>query len=171
MDQYADRPMNLADATLAASGGLTFHATRPPSTARPHGFTQVDGPVLGLPPPGTVLRQRRGVPPIHPTDPLVAALPVQRHLGPEEVTELVATYRQHRRPAVAPVEVRPERLEEDRSSKRRSIAEKAQAGGGETPQAASLPAASAQDLPRYAARWLQSFREWVIGAIVPFTRA
>lgn len=31
---------------------------------------------------------------MHPTDPLVAEVPVQRRLGPDEVTELVAAYRQ-----------------------------------------------------------------------------
>ncbi|MGH9081896.1 MAG: hypothetical protein ACRDWN_00985 [Acidimicrobiales bacterium] len=31
---------------------------------------------------------------MHPTDPLVATLPVQRRLGPDEVVELVAAYRQ-----------------------------------------------------------------------------
>ncbi|MDA8355779.1 MAG: hypothetical protein M0Z95_05685 [Actinomycetota bacterium] len=40
-----------------------------------------------------MLRQGRGEPAVHPTDPLVAALPVQRRLGPEEVAELVVAYR------------------------------------------------------------------------------
>ncbi len=40
-----------------------------------------------------MLRQTPGEPPVHPTNPLVATLPVQRRLGPDEVVELVATYR------------------------------------------------------------------------------
>lgn len=59
-----------------------------------HAFAQVDGPVFQLPPLGTVLRRSPGEAPVHPTDPLVAALPVQRRLGPDEVTELVAAYRE-----------------------------------------------------------------------------
>lgn len=49
-------------------------------------------PFLYLPPLGTVLRQS-GKSPVDPTDALVAALPVQRRLAPDEVTELVASYR------------------------------------------------------------------------------
>jgi hypothetical protein len=49
--------------------------------------------VLCLPPLGTVLRQSPGEPPVHPTDPLVASLAVQRRLVPDEVAELVAAYR------------------------------------------------------------------------------
>jgi len=45
-----------------------------------------------LPPLGTVLRTSPGEPPVHPTDPLVATLPVQRRLGPSDVAELVAAY-------------------------------------------------------------------------------
>lgn len=41
-----------------------------------------------------MLQQNTGEPPVHPTNPLVATLPVQRRLGPGEVTELVAAYRQ-----------------------------------------------------------------------------
>jgi DNA-binding CsgD family transcriptional regulator len=40
-----------------------------------------------------VLRQTPGEPPVHPTNPLVATLPVQGRLGPDEVVELVAAYR------------------------------------------------------------------------------
>jgi len=50
--------------------------------------------MLQLPPLGTVLRHSPGEPPIHPTDPLVASLPVQRRLGPGEVDELVDAYRE-----------------------------------------------------------------------------
>ena len=57
-----------------------------------HAFTQVNGPALRLPSLGTVLRQRPGKPPVDPTGPLVASLPVQRRLGPDEVAELVAAY-------------------------------------------------------------------------------
>jgi DNA-binding CsgD family transcriptional regulator len=73
---------------------LPCHSTRPPSTAGGNAFAQVDGPVLCLPPLGTVLRQSPGEAPVHPTDPLVASLQVQRRLGPDEVTELVDAYRQ-----------------------------------------------------------------------------
>ncbi len=62
--------------------------------ARSHAFTQVDGPLLYLPPLGIVLRQSPDEPRVHPTDPLVASLPVQRRLKPDEVAELVAAYRQ-----------------------------------------------------------------------------
>jgi hypothetical protein len=72
---------------------LPCHSTRPPSSARSSAFAQVDGPVLQLPPLGTVLRQSPGEPPVHPTDPLVSALPIQRRLGPDGVAELVAAYR------------------------------------------------------------------------------
>jgi hypothetical protein len=72
---------------------LPCHSTRPPSTARSNAFAQVDGPALHLPPLGTVLRQGPGEPPVPPTDPLVATLPIQRRLGPDKVTELVAAYR------------------------------------------------------------------------------
>ena len=72
---------------------LTCHSTRPPSTARSSAFAQVDGPVLQLPPLGTVLRPSPGEPPVRPTAPLVTTLPIQRRLGPDEVTELVASYR------------------------------------------------------------------------------
>lgn len=78
---------------------LSCHSTRRPSTARGHAFTQVDGPVLHLPPLGTVLRQTPGEPPVHPTDPVVGTLPVQRRLDfegvaeSEGVAELVAAYR------------------------------------------------------------------------------
>ena len=41
-----------------------------------------------------MLRQSPGEAPVHPTDPLVATLPVQRRLGPDEVAELVAAYRE-----------------------------------------------------------------------------
>ena len=41
-----------------------------------------------------MLRQTPGEPPVHPTNPLVATLPVQGRLGPDEVVELVAVYRQ-----------------------------------------------------------------------------
>lgn len=61
--------------------------------AKPQAFTQVDGPLLCLPALGTVLRQSPGEPPVHPTDPLVGSLPVQRRLGPGEVADLVAAYR------------------------------------------------------------------------------
>lgn len=60
----------------------------------PHAFTQVDGPLLHLPPLGTVLRQVPGAAPVHPTDSIVATLPVQRRLGPDEVAALVTAYRQ-----------------------------------------------------------------------------
>jgi DNA-binding CsgD family transcriptional regulator len=50
--------------------------------------------VLQLPPLGTVLRPSPGEPPVRPTAPLVATLPIQRRLGPDEVIELVAAYRQ-----------------------------------------------------------------------------
>ncbi|MDA8301697.1 MAG: helix-turn-helix domain-containing protein [Actinomycetota bacterium] len=40
-----------------------------------------------------MLRQTPGEPPVHPTNPLVATLPVQGRLGPDEVVELVAAYR------------------------------------------------------------------------------
>jgi len=56
-------------------------------------FAQVDGPVFCLPPLGTVLRPGPDEAPVHPTDPLVASLPVQRRLAPGEVAELVAAYR------------------------------------------------------------------------------
>jgi hypothetical protein len=55
--------------------------------------TQVDGPLLCLPALGTVLQQSPGEPPVHPTDPLVGSLPVQRRLASDEVDELVAAYR------------------------------------------------------------------------------
>ncbi len=73
---------------------LPCHRTRRHPTARPRAFTQVDGPVLRLPALGTVLRAGLGEPPVHPTDPLVASLPVQRRLAPGEVTELIAAYRE-----------------------------------------------------------------------------
>lgn len=82
--------------SLAVEVGLVVlpcHSTRPPSAPRSRAFAQVDGPVLQLPPLGTVLRQSPGEPPVHPTDPLVSALPVQRRLGPDGVAELVAAYR------------------------------------------------------------------------------
>ena len=72
---------------------LPCHSTRRPSTLGGGAFAQVDGPLLCLPALGTVLRQGRDEPAVHPTDPLVAALPVQRRLGPEEVAELVVAYR------------------------------------------------------------------------------
>jgi hypothetical protein len=50
--------------------------------------------VLCLPPLGTVLRQGPDATHVHPTDPLVATLPVQRRLGTDGVAELVAAYRQ-----------------------------------------------------------------------------
>ena len=49
--------------------------------------------MLQLPPLGTVLRPGPGEALVHPTDSLVASLPVQRRLAPAEVVELVATYR------------------------------------------------------------------------------
>jgi hypothetical protein len=72
---------------------LPCHSTRPPPPAGGNAFAQVDGPVLCLPPLGTVLRRSPDGPPVHPTDPLVASLPVQRRLVPDEVAELVAAYR------------------------------------------------------------------------------
>lgn len=48
--------------------------------------------MLHLPPLGTVLWQGPGELPVHPTDPLVAALPVQRRLGSDGVAELLAVY-------------------------------------------------------------------------------
>ena len=48
--------------------------------------------MLRLPSLGTVLRTGLGEDPVHPTDPLVASLPVQRRLAPGEVTELIAAY-------------------------------------------------------------------------------
>lgn len=71
----------------------TCHRTRPPSLAKPHAFTQVDGPLLRLPSLGTVLRRSPGEPPVHPTDPLVATLPVQRRLEADDIAALVAGYR------------------------------------------------------------------------------
>lgn len=59
---------------------LPCHSTRRPPTARPRAF-------------GTVLRQVPGEAPVHPTDPIVTTLPVQRRLGPDEVAALVAAYR------------------------------------------------------------------------------
>ena len=56
-------------------------------------MAQVDGPALQLPPLGTVLRRSPGEAPVHPTDPLVGSLPVQRRLAVDEVAELVAAYR------------------------------------------------------------------------------
>ncbi len=50
--------------------------------------------MLQLSPLGTVPRPSPGEPPVRPTAPLLATLPIQRHLGPDEVTELVAAYRQ-----------------------------------------------------------------------------
>ena len=41
-----------------------------------------------------MLRQSPGESPVHPTDPLVASLPVRGRLGPDEVAELVAAYSQ-----------------------------------------------------------------------------
>ena len=82
-------PANMQVTGLVVS---TCHSTRPPSAARGHAFTQVDGPVLHLPPLGTVLRQSPGAPPVHPTDPLVTTLPVQRRLDSGSVAELVAAY-------------------------------------------------------------------------------
>jgi hypothetical protein len=73
---------------------LSCHSTRPPSTAGGSAFAQVDGPLLCLPALGTVLRQSPGEPPVHPTDPLVGSLPVQRRLASDEVAELVAAYRE-----------------------------------------------------------------------------
>lgn len=49
--------------------------------------------MLCLPPLGTVLRQSPGEPRVHPTDPVVATLPVQRRRAPGEVTQLAAAYR------------------------------------------------------------------------------
>jgi hypothetical protein len=72
---------------------LPCHSTRPPSTAPSHAFAQVEGPVFLLPPLGTVLRPGPGEALVHPTDPLVASLPVQRRLAPGGVAELVAAYR------------------------------------------------------------------------------
>lgn len=40
-----------------------------------------------------MLRQSHDGPPVHPTDPVVATLPVQRRLRPDAVAELVAAYR------------------------------------------------------------------------------
>ncbi len=50
--------------------------------------------MLQLPPLGAVLRPSPREPPVRPTAPLVATLPIQRRLGPDEVTELVDAYRQ-----------------------------------------------------------------------------
>ncbi|MGH9090062.1 MAG: hypothetical protein ACRDZR_01575 [Acidimicrobiales bacterium] len=47
-----------------------------------------NGPVFHLPPLGTVERRGPGEPRARPTDPLVATLQVQRHLGSDEVSEL-----------------------------------------------------------------------------------
>ena len=48
--------------------------------------------MLCLPALGTVLRQRPGEALVHPNDPRVASLPVQRRLAPGEVADLVAGY-------------------------------------------------------------------------------
>lgn len=50
--------------------------------------------MLQLPPLGTVLRPSPREPPVRPTVPLVATLPIQQCLGSDEVTELVAADRQ-----------------------------------------------------------------------------
>ncbi len=50
--------------------------------------------MLRLPALGTVLRQNPGEAPSHPSDPIVASLPVQRRLAPVEVGALVDAYRQ-----------------------------------------------------------------------------
>src|SRR5579875_3354833 len=75
---------------------LPWHSTRPPSTARSSTFAQVDGPVLQLPPLGTALRPSPGEPPVHPTAPLVATLPIQRRLGPDDVERAVKLYAEGR---------------------------------------------------------------------------
>lgn len=72
---------------------LSCHSTRRPSTVGGSAFAQVDGPLLCLPALGTVLRQSPGELPVHPTDPLVGSLPVQRRLASEEVAQLVVAYR------------------------------------------------------------------------------
>ena len=72
---------------------LPCHSTRPPSKAADNAFAQVDGPLVCLPPLGTVLRQSPSEPPVRPSDPLVASLPVQRRLASDEVAELVDAYR------------------------------------------------------------------------------
>lgn len=65
---------NLRPLAAALSGGgwnkavlvvLPCHSTRRPSPARDSAFAQVDGPVLRLPPLGTVLRQSPGEAPVH----------------------------------------------------------------------------------------------------------
>ena len=50
--------------------------------------------MLRLPALGTVLRQNPGEAPSHPSDPIIASLPVQRRLAPVEVGALVDAYRQ-----------------------------------------------------------------------------
>lgn len=80
--------------TVANFVVLPCHSTRRTATAPGHVFAQVDGPALRLLPLGTVLRRSPGEPPVQPTDPLVAALPVQRRLGPDQVAELVDAYRE-----------------------------------------------------------------------------
>jgi hypothetical protein len=72
----------------------TLQRARPPSTGRRHLFAQVDGPLLYLPPLGTVLQQSPDEPPFHPSDPLIATIPVQRRLRPAAVAELATAYRQ-----------------------------------------------------------------------------
>ena len=49
--------------------------------------------VVCLLPLGTVLRTSPGEAPVHPTNPLVASLPVQRRLALEEMVDLIAAYR------------------------------------------------------------------------------
>lgn len=72
---------------------LPCHSTRRPRAPGRHAFTQVDGPILRLPPLGTVLRQCPGEAPVDPIDPIVASLSVQRRLAGDEVADLVAAYR------------------------------------------------------------------------------
>ena len=89
------RPDPGAPATTVVNDAVVLpcDSTRPSSKAADNAFAQVDGPAVYLRPLGTVLRQRPGEAPVHPTDPLVASLPVQRRLAPGEVADLVAAYR------------------------------------------------------------------------------
>ena len=91
MKAQDSQPERREDPKLAVV--LPCHSTRPSSTAGGSAFAQVDGHLLCLPTLGTVLRQSPAEAPVHPSDPVVASLPVQRRLAPGEVAELVAAYR------------------------------------------------------------------------------
>lgn len=76
----------------AGGGGLSLSLYETPRDTASDSYAQVDAPPVSLPPLGTI-RRRPEEASVGPTDPVPAVLPVQRRLGPDEVTELVAAYR------------------------------------------------------------------------------